>query len=327
MKKIYSFLLATLVVTGLSAQTVEITGAAKKDLTRVFSASNKVNTPDTLTVYLDRATAFYILTAGASGYVLGTSDVSSETGQHYDAVGNALVNEAMVYFVHKEIMGGTADDITVNVYNVGPDSLPTTLLGDGTVNANDADTTGFPTFIALNNTTYSSADFLVSVNYGSIDDTIALFSTNPTTNSGGPDGAGEMRCKQFVTTLTQWAPAAAIWTIGGNAFDADALVIPILDVTGVDVKPAITKDFSLYGAYPNPAVSSTTIRYTLETSHSISIRVFDNKGRVVAELPASMKNAGENEAILNVSDLAAGKYYYTISSENTSLTSKFVVVK
>jgi Secretion system C-terminal sorting domain len=327
MKKLYAFLLASMLVAGVSAQSIEITGAQTKTLYPAPVGLNKTNVADTITDYLDRATAFYILTAGSSGYVLGTSDVTGETGQHYDGVGNALVNEAMVYFVHKEIMG-SPDNITCKVYAVGADSFPTTLMGSGTVSSADADTTGFPTFVALNNTTYSTNGFLVSVEYGNIDDTVALFSSNPTTGSGGPDGAGEERCRQFVTTLAGWATAADVWTIGGSAFNADALIIPIVDISGgAAVNPVTTSEFALKGAYPNPAYDMTTIGYSLESARNIRVVIFDHLGRIVGEMPSTLKAAGNHEIVVNLSNYAAGKYYYTVYSDNTSLTSKFVVVK
>lgn len=327
MKKIYAFVLASMLVAGVSAQTVEITGAKTKTLYSVPAGSNKVNVADTITEYLDRATAFYILTAGSSGYVLGTSSVSSATGQHYDAVGNALVNELMVYFVHKEIMG-QPDNVAFHCYAVGVDSFATTLMGTGTASTTDLDTSGFPTFIALNTSAYTTNGFFVDVDYANIDDTVALFSTNPTTNSGGPDGANERRCHQFITALAGWARASDVWTIGGAAYNADALIIPIVDISGgASTGPVTTSEFALHGNYPNPASDFTTIKYSLESARNIRVVIFDNTGRIVGELPTSLKSAGSHEVVLNTSNYAAGKYYYTVYSDNTSLTSKFVVVK
>jgi hypothetical protein len=327
MKKFYASLLALSVGGALFAQHA-VTGLSPVAAPTKVQSASKVTAVDTITDYLDRATAYYILTAGSSGYVLGTNGFTTETAQHYsDLGGSTTVTELMVYFVHKEIMG-TADNVSGKVYDVGADSLPTTLVAFGSVNAADIDTSGFPTFIMMTSSTgpVAAGGFAVSIEYTS-DDTIALLSSNPLPSGGGPDGAGERRCLQNTTSIG-WEQAADIWTIGGAAFDADAMILPIVDVGPVGVDASIdTKEFSLKGAFPNPAIDYTTIRYSLPEANTVSVVVFDVKGQVVARINNLEKAAGEHELVLNVSDFAAGKYYYQFNTANRSVTSKFVVVK
>lgn len=328
MKKIYASLIALAAGSFLFAQHA-VTGLDQVSAPQMVLSSSKVTAVDTITTYLDRATAYYILTAGSSGYVLGTNGFTTETAEHYDDLGGTTtVTELMVYFVDKEIIGA-ADDLIGKVYDVGADSLPTTLVAFGSVSATDIDTSGFPTFIMMTSSTgpVSGGGFAVSVDYSGGDDSVAILSTNPLTSGGGPDGAGERRCLQNTTSIG-WEQAADIWTIGGAAYDADALIMPIVDVGPVAVNPSVTtKEFTLKGAYPNPAVTYTNIRYTLPSDNTVSVKVFDTRGMVVASVNGLAKTAGEHEFTLDVSQFAAGNYYYQFSTENSSITSKFVVVK
>jgi hypothetical protein len=335
MKKIYASLIALAAGSSLFAQH-SVTGLNQVQAPQMVMSSSKVVTVDTITTYFDRNSGFYILTAGSTGYVLGTNGFTTETAEHYDDLGGATtVTELMVYFVDKEIMGA-ADDLVGKVYNVGADSLPTTLVAFGSVSVTDIDTSGFPTFIPMTSSTgtVSAGGFVVSVDYSGGDDSVAILSTSPIPpGAGSPaDGAGERRCLQ--NTTAGWDQAGDIWTftlappIGTIAFDADALILPIVDIGPVAVNPSVsTKEFTLKGAYPNPAVTYTNIRYTLPSDNTVSVKVFDTRGMVVASVEGLAKTAGEHEFTLDVSQFAAGNYYYQFSTENSSLISKFVVVK
>lgn len=328
MKRLYITLIALVIGTAAFAQQRTITGVHQVDAPHLLSA-NKVQTVDTITTYRDRATAFYILTAGASGYVLGSNGFTSELGCHYDGLGSTYVTELMVYFVHKEVMGGTADTLTANFYDCSADSMPNNLLGTGMVSVADADTSGFPTFIPINSTGPAIGDFFVSMTYlsASIDDTVAFFSTNPTTQSGGPDGAGEERTRQN-TIQNGWLTCGDIWTIGGNPYDADALILPIVDYSPVAVDPYIgSNGVKVYPSYPNPAVDHIRIPYSIDATMNVRLTVMDVRGATVAQMDAGEKESGRHEWLVNTNDLSAGKYYFRLDAGSSVLAGKFMVVK
>ena len=185
-------------------------------------------TTDTVTTYFDRATAFYRLTAGSSGYVFGTGSVSSETAVHYNApTGLSKITEIMCYFTDISIVGAT-DSLTANVYTAATDSMPMTLIGSGKILVSDIDTSGQPTYIPVPNCQTFTGQFLVSIAHGLINDTVALFSNNVLTTQGGPDGNQEKRVRQYRTTTNQWERAWDIWTIQGAPLDGDAIVMPVV---------------------------------------------------------------------------------------------------
>lgn len=326
MKKIYTLALLLCISAGAFAQKGEITGLAQKNNVQLPSVSEKTTgVIDTITDYIDRSTAFYILTAGSAGYVFGTNNLTFETGMHYDAQGAAAtVSELMVYFVHKNITG-TSDMMTGSVYAVNTDSTPNgPALATGTFSLDDVDTTGSPTFILLNNGTgLVTGDFMVSIDYNptTYDDTLVILANNPTS-----DGNGERR--SFQLTTNGWLNAADIWTFGGNPLDGDAIICPIVDVVPTGIADGITQNgLTLKSHYPNPATAYINIPFAVDRTRDVQIVVFDQQGRVMADTGLLSKSAGDHTSVLNISDWAAGKYYYSIQSEGARWTSRFVVVK
>lgn len=286
------------------------------------AGSQQVQVVDTITDYLDRATAFYNLSAGSQGYVLGTSAISTETGEHYDNVGTVRVTELMVYFVAKEQMGN-ADMVTGYVYASGTDSLPAgTALGSGQISIANCDTSGFPTFIPLSNYAPQAGAFVVSIEYGSIDDTISIFSSNPTTQSGGPDGAGERRCCQ--KTQLGWMHAADIWSIAATSYNADALIIPIVDINS-STGPAVLGGVSVSQAFPSPALNNVAINLSSANTQDVAFNVYNSNGQIVHT--ANYTVNGSQQINLDVTDWAAGNYYYTVATSEGTIGSKFQVVK
>lgn len=324
MRKVITLSLILLSGSALFAQSLRITGAAPKTLTSPAGNASKVTVVDTLTDYLDRATAYYILTAGSNGYVLGTATGITETAVHYDGLGATTVTEVIAYFAAKEIMGN-ADSMVAAVYSADLDSMPLLPLGTGKFSVNDVDTSGFPTFIPVS-ATATTGGFLVSIMYGGggLDDSVAVLSTNPLAQGGGPDGNGEKRCRQ--NTVGGWMRAADIWTISGNAYDADALIIPIVDFTAVSVDGHVGRaGLNLYPSYPNPAGNHHHIVWSHDATEDVGLVVYDVHGRRVFAHRYSQMNAGQHSVALATESWATGSYYYVVSTGKASIGSKFMV--
>ena len=83
----------------------------------------------------------------------------------------------------------------------------------------------------------------------------------------------------------------------------------------------IPGEFVLRGNYPNPFNPSTTVRFDLPASASVSIDVFDMLGRRVMSVPAEMMSAGSDRSMdIDASHLTSGTYVYRIIAESTSDT-------
>jgi len=79
--------------------------------------------------------------------------------------------------------------------------------------------------------------------------------------------------------------------------------------------------------FPNPARQANTVNYQLETAGEVRIELRDNEGRLVKVLLDEYRAAGEHNLEVDLSGLAAGVYYYTISSPDGQVTKKVVVSK
>ncbi|MEM0996239.1 MAG: T9SS type A sorting domain-containing protein [Bacteroidota bacterium] len=306
------------------AQSQEITKVLPAKAPIMATASAKAQVVDTLDDYLVRATAFYTL-AAADGYVMGTNPGILETASHYDNPGGSTtITEAVIFGAAKTIMGGMADSVTVNVYPAGPDSMPGGLaISSGKFSMTDLDTSGFATFVPLTSTAPAPGGFLVSVvhDLGSIDDTLAILANNVLAMGGGPDGMGEKRLRQ--NTVQGWLRGFDIWNIANAPLDADALIIPIIDVTPVNVDPATVSGFQLWNAYPNPAVRTVRVPFNLDAPQTVGITLIDATGRIIAKESAA-REAGLQEWELDVTQLATGYYYYIVQASGQALGGKFL---
>lgn len=290
------------------------------------TSSNKITAVDTITTYLDRATAYYLLTAGANGYVLGTG-ITSETAEHYDGLGATTVTEVLAYFA-KKVVVGQADSLIAHAYAAAPDSSAGLPIGSGTFSVADIDTSGFPTIIPLTGTAPTLGDFVISVQYAGvgIDDSVAITSSNPVSQGGGPDGNNERRCRQN-TISAGWMAAADIWTIQGLPYNADAMLIPIVDFTAVGVDAHIGKaGFNLYPSYPSPTSGLHNVAFSTDATADVTLTVYDRTGRTVLATTERQVAPGKHTLALDGSAWAAGTYYYVLSNGSHSLGSKFAVV-
>jgi|GEM_PF-2570597 len=80
--------------------------------------------------------------------------------------------------------------------------------------------------------------------------------------------------------------------------------------------------------YPNPFTNTTTIEFTLEEEQTISLSVYDLRGRLIAKLLENEpKSAGQNQIAFDGSSLTEGIYFYTIESNGFKETKKMVLSK
>jgi hypothetical protein len=277
-----------------------------------------VRTIDTLDQYLLRSTGFYIYSAGTYGYVTPSNSFSQASGMHYSFTGNAQVTQILFIFGKKVVMSG-ADTHTAAVYTCGTDSLPSgAALGSGTFTSDNADTTGNYTAVNLTTPPTVTGNFVVAISGMSTtnNDTLVLIC-----NANG-DGNGERRMEVKMTAAYggAWVKAKTVF----STFNADAMMIPVLNITtGI---PVTSEDLSVSGFYPNPASSNANINFSLEKETKVNFRIFDITGKIYSQT-SEVISAGNHTYAIDLNNYANGTYYYTISTTNGILTSKFEVVK
>jgi hypothetical protein len=277
-----------------------------------------VRTIDTLDQYLLRSTAFYIYSAGTYGYVTPSNSFSQASGMHYSFAGSAQVTQILFIFGKKVVVTG-ADTHTAAIYTCGADSIAAgTALATGTFTSDNADTAGNYTTVTFATPPTVTGNFVVAVSGMSTtnNDTLVLLCNN------NGDGLGERRLevKMVAAYGGAWVKAATVF----STLNADAMMIPVLNITtGI---PVTSSDLTVSGFYPNPAVSNANINFSLTKETKVSIRIFDITGKIYSQTSEVMTEGNHTYAI-DLNNMANGSYYYTISTTEGQLTSKFEVVK
>lgn len=85
---------------------------------------------------------------------------------------------------------------------------------------------------------------------------------------------------------------------------------------GNEVVIGIPLSFDVLQNYPNPFNPVTNISYYLPTQGSIMLKVFDNRGKLIASYNEGSKEAGYYSFEFNASALPSGVYYYRIDFSN-----------
>jgi len=97
----------------------------------------------------------------------------------------------------------------------------------------------------------------------------------------------------------------------------------VVSVDG-DVMPSTHK---LLRNYPNPFNPSTTIQFGVESFGDVSLTVYNTLGQEVAQLVEMKMETGVYEVTFDARNLASGIYFYTLKTEEQSLTNKLMLLK
>lgn len=333
MKKFYFAALLLCAFSFGYSQRPQMDNGTKMNFTPV-NAVNKTTAIDTIEDYLNRASGAVMYGSQDGGYVMGTGyfdnmgtlvPVTDGTGMHYTGIANARVTEVLTWF-GDVTQTATADDVFARVYSVNPDTTPSALLGSGTLSTSLL--TGSTSFVYSAITIAGSAntagnDFLVAIEYPGIDDTLGIVSSNP----DSADGLGEQRLRQLTTASFggAWISIEGLW----GPFDCDAFIVPVIDdapAVSIDM-PVGASGLTLLGNFPNPATSTSEIRFSISKQEEVHVKVFDLAAREIYNSGWVLTEAGAHNILVDVSTKPAGAYYYTISTRSEKMTSKLHVLK
>jgi len=87
------------------------------------------------------------------------------------------------------------------------------------------------------------------------------------------------------------------------------------------------QDFELFQNYPNPFNPSTTIKYSIQTSEYVTLKVYDVLGNEVATLANEEKPAGSYEVEYSADALSSGMYFYRLETSSFVETKKMLLLK
>ena len=110
----------------------------------------------------------------------------------------------------------------------------------------------------------------------------------------------------------------------GMLFQGGALFAVVSDATGVN---EFFNGMKLT-TYPNPTTQNVTIEYTLEKNAStVKLMVINSAGQSVINNTYNAQSAGTYKVNLDVTNLAAGTYFYQLNAGGHNFTKQLVITK
>ncbi len=151
---------------------------------------------------------------------------------------------------------------------------------------------------------------------------------NPTTNDNkAAQGSGTGSFPATLTGLTYgttyYARTYATNSAGtayGNCISFNTNITTAIN----DIKPLSAQDFSIY---PNPASSSVSLNFKLETQGKIKLILIDMKGQIVIQNELGNLPPGENEIRLDISALQNGIYTCILSNGKSKVMEKLLIAR
>ena len=92
-------------------------------------------------------------------------------------------------------------------------------------------------------------------------------------------------------------------------------------------EPPLPKQYSLLTPYPNPFNSRTVLRYALPTAGDVSLEVYDISGRLVESLFSGNVLAGYHTLIWDSQGNSSGTYIIRMTTPESVLSTKVLLVK
>ncbi len=89
----------------------------------------------------------------------------------------------------------------------------------------------------------------------------------------------------------------------------------------------IPVSFKLFQNYPNPFNPSTIIQYEIPQNGLVTLKVYDELGRVIKTLVNQYQNKGNHEINFNAANLSSGIYFYQLNTKLGTKTKKMILLK
>ena len=85
--------------------------------------------------------------------------------------------------------------------------------------------------------------------------------------------------------------------------------------------------YKLYNNYPNPFNPETNIKFSVPKDVNVIIRIYDIRGKEIAEAVNKFYKAGEYSIKFNAKELSSGVYFYRMSAEGHNETKKMMLIR
>jgi hypothetical protein len=111
----------------------------------------------------------------------------------------------------------------------------------------------------------------------------------------------------------------------GNESTASTCSSPVSPVLAVGKGAPLS--IALEQNHPNPFNPTTSVRYTLDRTTEVNLRVYNLQGRMVRELVSGVQHAGSYRQEFDAGNLASGVYVYRLQVGDRILTRRMVLMK
>lgn len=263
------------------------------------------------------------------GFVAGTNAFGDkETAQLIRNTTNTeiTITEVWAFFGYISEVGN--GNIRVKLYDVDPatgrpESMRAQSNDVRVANIQYSDTLAlgtaftFPTAVSLDD-----PSFFLSVDFSSLYatfDTVSLYHTEL--------GCGTGTETYVLWSDNQWFSMIEAWA-GIQDFDINLSIVAVVEF---DSPNAVADPYyqqgqlRLYPASPNPAGHTVQLNYELKESGPVKIELYSADGRRMRDIQLGHQHTGRYAQNIDISDLPAGPYVYSIVTATTRVASRFIV--
>ncbi len=128
-----------------------------------------------------------------------------------------------------------------------------------------------------------------------------------------------------IVTVVDTAPGNLVQN-GMFGFDMHDYVMASTAFSAVNVGPSQPSGLAI-SAYPDPAVSSSTIQFTVPTEVAVRLTVSDMLGRTVKTLVSGMVSPGQHSVPFDAAHLPNGVYRYTLEANGASVSKSMSIMR
>ena len=169
-------------------------------------------------------------------------------------------------------------------------------------------------------------DYIIDVTAHGSDQSVASFAA-PLSGFGG--GTGIVFASGFLASQSDSSFSLILATPSGYSVSLPATPTALSTIADNVVSPSV---FRLKQNYPNPFNPSTSIDFEVFESSKVSLNVYDLSGRLVKNLLSGNLNSGAYTIEWNGKNTtgissAAGVYFYSLSSGESTIIKKMSLIK
>ncbi|MBS1687194.1 MAG: T9SS type A sorting domain-containing protein [Bacteroidetes bacterium] len=113
-----------------------------------------------------------------------------------------------------------------------------------------------------------------------------------------------------------------------HGFSEFLAMVPIVELDPLSVGGVTKGGLTFSGAYPNPSIDNTNIKFSLTKNADVTVQIMDMSGRVLNTIQQKGLGNGEHTIQVSTANMAAGNYLYTVTTSNgDAIGSKLTVIK